>query len=377
MADDPKSFQSALERTPGNIAPKDPLVNVVSGGAADRGGKKPIGTINSKNLDEWLNYVFSESGGTSYESPLVKMLRGTRILGPGNQMAPVPDDTIGLVFVSRPLLNLSDENVRKHPQLISLYKPSKNSLNAYVKGLLDPVWGRTEGGNNPLLDPYYPWIAPITNFVKVSSGFPDVSLNVDKGEPGIRKQVQMYPSGILKVNWDYDMRMTFYNPKPNILPYIFDVFNHYIEAVTLGDEGMEPYPEALVQNYRDYDVRIYHMILNKNMRNIEGIYCNAYSWPNTFPSGAFSVIDKTRNSLLGQGQDELDVNFPSVGFRYNNIRVVAMFNGTTEYFNPKMKPGVRSKHYRKLKFSEYQANGTTSYPWINIDTMELEYWSPL
>lgn len=377
MADDPNAILIALEKTPGNEEPKEPLVNIISGDRKDWVDKRPKGTLNSGNIDQWLDYVFSENGGTSYKSPLAKMLRGTRILGPGNQMAPVPDDTIGLVFVTRPLLNLSDENVKKHPQLISLYKPNKDGLNAYVKGLLDPRWGRNESVPDSLLDPYYPWIAPITNFVKVSSGFPDVTLNVDKSEPGIRKEVHMYPSGMLKVNWDFDMRMTFYNPKPNILPYIFDVWNHYIEAVTLGDEGMEPYPEALIQNYRDYDTRIYHMVLNKDMRSIEGIYCNAYSWPNSFPSGAFSSIDKTRNSLLGQGQDELDINFPSVGFRYNNVRVAAMFNQTTTYFNPRMDPKVRGQHYRKLKFSEYQSEGTSSYPWINLDTMELEYWSNL
>lgn len=377
MADDQMKLSASLDRTFGNEEPTKPLLNTITGTNGFNDRVKPTVKINENNLNEWLDYVFSENGGSSYDSPLVKMLRGTRILGPGNQMAPVPDDTIGLVFVSRPELNLSDSNVVKHPQLISLYKPTKNSLNAYIKGLLDPKWGRTEGGLGQILDPYYPWIAPITNFVKVSSGFPDVTLNVEKGEPGIRKQVQMRPSGILKVNWDYDMRMTFHNPKPNILPYMFDVINHYIEAVTLGDEGLDPYPEALLQNYRDWDMRIYHLILNKNMKNIEGIYCNAYCWPNTFPSGAFSTIDRTKNTLIGQGQDELDINFPSVGFRYNNIRVVGAFNETTVKFNSRMSDRERHKYYRKLSTSEYMANGTTSYPWINIDTMELEYWSPI
>lgn len=338
------------------------------------GIKPPRDELSQANVDEWLDYVFQENGGTSYERPLLNMLRGVRVLGPGNQMAPIPDDTIGLVFVSRPLLNLSDENVRLHPQMISLYNPPKNSIQAYTKGLLDKNWGDLNMHGSGILNPNLAWISPIANLVKVSSGFPDVSLNMAKSDPGIRKQVYQYVNGILKVNYDYDLRMTMHNPKPNILPYLFDMWLHYIDGVTLGDEGMGPYPEALIQNYRDFDCRVYHIILNKNFRNIEGIYCCMDAVPNTFPSGSFSTIDTTRNSLVGQGQEELDIGFSATVFRYNNVRVSQMFNQTTVFFNRNMADGTREKTHRKLSVKEYMAGGFDCYPWINIENMELEYW---
>ena len=326
----------------------------------------------------WINYAFLENGGTGRESPLINTLKGIRIMGPGNQMAPKPDDNIGLVFINRPLLNLSDDNVIKHQQLASLYQPASNTPAAYVKGLLDPVWGRANSGLiGDQLDPTFPWIAPFTNYMKTCSGFPDVSLNVGTSTPGIRKEVYQFVDGILKVNYNYDMHLSFTTFKPNILPYIFDVINHYIEAVTLGDEGMEPYPDALIQNYRDYDMRTYVFIMNRNARNIEGVYCNGYGWCNSFPSGAFSAVDRTQNSLRGQGQDELDINWPSVGFRYNNYRVMDMFNRTTLFFNPNMSPDVREQYYRKLSVSDYLSQSFNVYPWVNINTMEMEYWSPL
>lgn len=349
-----QTLESSLDATHGIQPPKNPLTE--------------------NTVDEWLDYVFRENGGTSYQRPLLNMLRGVRILGPGNQMAPVPDDTIGLVFVSRPLLNLSDDNVRKHPQMISLYNPSKNSLQAYTKGLLDKQWADSNMHGSGVLDPHFAWIPPIANLVKVSSGFPDSSISIGKSDPGIRKQVYQFVNGILKVNYDYDIRMTFHNPKPNILPYIFDMWEHYIDAVKLGDEGMYPYPEALIQNYKDYDCRIYHIILNKNLRNIEGIYCCMDAIPNTYPSGSFSTIDNTRNSLLGQGQDELDINFSSTVFRYNNTRVSSMFNQTTAFFNPNMADGLRERTHVKLSVKEYMSGSYNCYPWINQETMELEYW---
>ena len=357
MADNPKSGEGWFDGTPGNIEPTEPL--------------------GRDSLRSYLDYAFRENGGPGYGSALINMLRGIRILGPGNQLAPIPDDTIGLAFVSRPMLNLSDENVIKHPQLLPLYAPQKNTLMAYVKGLLDPKWGRGNSGLTDVLDPLYPWIPPITNLLKVSSGFPDLKLNVLKSNPGFRKEVYQKVNGVLKVNYDFEMRQSYYSAKPNILPYIFEAWVHYIEAVTLGDEGMEPYDRALIENYIDYDCRIYHMILNKNMRNIEWLFCNASCFPTTFPSGSFCTIDRTGTSLRGQGQDELEIGFECVGFRFGNIRIADMFNRTTLFANPQMHPSVRSSRYRKLSVAEYFAGAYNVYPWINVDLMELEYWSPL
>lgn len=354
MADDPKDFDSWLLRTPGNKAPADP--------------------ISASNFREWYDYVFKENGGGGYDSALTNLLRGIKILGPGNQLAPIPDDTIGLSFMTRPMLNLSDENVILHPQLIPLYKPARNSLMAYIKGMLDPVWGAANAGDDTMLDPLTPWIAPCTNLLKVSSGFPDLSLGVGKSQPGFRKEVYAYTDGVLKVNYDYDLRQSYHNVKPSFLPYMFEAWVHYIEAVSLGDEGMQPYWEALQANYLDYTTRIYHVIMNKNMRNIEWIFCCGGSWPTTFPSGAFSTIDRTQNTLRGQGQDELEINFTCQGFRFSNIQIADMFNRTTLYRNPNMHPQVRAGHYEKMPFRDYFLKGTGSYPWINLATMEMEYW---
>jgi hypothetical protein len=350
-------MQGWFNSTPGNVAPSQ--------------------NLNQDNVPEYIDYAMHENGGPGYRSALINLLRGVRILGPGNQMTPIPDDTIGLVFVNRPMLNLSDENVRVHPQLRSLVAPPKNTINSYVKGLLDPAWGRANSASIDALDPFYPWMAPISNLIKVCSGFPDVSLEVGRSTPGIRKEVYQYVTGILPVNYDFDMTLSFYPSKPHILPYIFDVINHYIDGVSLGDEGMEPYPEALIQNYRDYDMTIFTIIMNKNMRNVEGIYNNGYCWPNTFPSGAFSTIDRTGDTLRGQGQDELEIRFPSVGFRYNNFEVIDRFNNITLAFNPNFHPSVRSQYYKKLEVADYFAGNYHAYPWINPVNMEMEYWSTI
>lgn len=330
------------------------------------------------SINDFLEAAFSENGGPGYSAPLVNSLTGVRIIGSGHQQIPIPDDTIGLVFTTRPNLNLSDANIKNHTQLLPLYQPKPHSLQAYIKGLLDPTWGKANSGMIEFLDPLNPWLVPITNLVKTSEGFPDISLRVDKSKPGFRQEVYQYISGLLKYNRDLDIRQTYWTPKPNFMPYIFETWEHYIEGVSLGDEGMQPYPEALLQSYQDYDCRIYHMILNKNMRNIEWIFCNASCFPTTFPSGAMSAIDRTQDSIRGQGQDELAINFSGVGFRFGNMKVADMFNRSTVYMNPDMGANRTSK-YRKLSFSEYYRGGYKKgvYPWINVNTMELEFWRTL
>lgn len=354
---DSNDFLNWFTKTPGNTAPTE--------------------DINKENYSQWMNYLFGENGGPGYDSALVNGLRGIRILGPGNAMAPIPDDTIGLAFVSRPSLNLSDANVQLHDQLTTLVSPRPNTPASYIKGMLDPKWGAANSGMNQIFDPLIAWIPPLTNYLKVSSGFPDMNLGTGKSSPGFRGEVYAYVEGILKVNYDYEVRQSYYAVKPGIIPALFNVWVHYIEAVTLGDEGMQPYFSPLRGNYLDYTCRIYHLIMNKNMRNIEWIFCSGGGWPTTFPSGAYSTIDRTQNTLRGQGQDEFEVNFTCQGFRFNNISIAAAFNDTTIYRNPNLHPRVREKYYRKCSFKEYYAGGYGVYPMINLSLMEMEYWKAI
>ena len=354
MADETKGTQDFYNTTPGISTPGE--------------------QINNSNYREWLNTVYSESGGPGFDSALVNSLRGIRVLGPGHAMAAIPDDTIGLMYITRPSLNLSDENVEKHTQLANLVNPIPNTPAAYIKGMLDPKWGSANSGLNQIYDPLSPWIPVLTNYLKVSSGFPDLSLGTGKSSPGFRGEVYAYVDGVLKVNYDYDIHQSFYNAKPGIIPMLFSTWIHYIEAVTLGDEGMEPYWKPLLGNYKDYTARIFHLIMNKDMRSIEWIFCCGGGWPTTFPSGSYSTIDKTQNSIRGQGQDEFETTFTCQGFRYNNLSIIKSFNDCTLYRNPNMHPSVRARYYKELAFKEYMSSGYGIYPWINLQTMKMEYW---
>lgn len=359
---------AGLIKTPGLVRPE------VLKQAVDQ--TQPPSALNQADILSMLDYAFSERGGPGYQSPVIKSLSGLRMFGPGHQFIPIADDAIGLPFVSRPLLNLSDDNVSRFPGLFPLYRSRPNSIMSYVRGMLDKQWGLANSGAVQFLDPYTAWMTPLTNYCKTSNGFPDLSMTISTSSPGFRQEVYRFISGILQHNGAYPMRQSYYMSQPKFLPYIFEIWLNYMNEVTLGDNGLEPYDEALKQSYQDYDCRIYHIILNRNMRNIEWIFCNASCVPSTYPSGAFSTIDRTQNSLRGQGQDEFDIQFDCIAFRYGNVTVAKMFNSTTEYFNPDMKDATRGSKFRRLKFDEYYGSGYSRvYPYINLDDMTLEYWT--
>ena len=324
-------------------------------------------------LDELYDNVFSNNGGPGYSGAIANILKGIRIAGNGSELAPPSDDTIGLAFVSRPLLNLSDENVVNSPRFSRFYRAEKKSLMNYIRGMLDYRCGRAN--KHPALNNLSAWIAPLTNLCISSDGFPDLSLDTKTTQPGIRQEVHQLPVGILDDNGANTINMTFKNIKPGIIVSLFENWEHYIPEVRLGDHGMDPYIEALDGHWSDWDCRIYHFIMNPNMISIEQCIMTVQSIPTTFPQGNLFAINNDQNSRRGQGQDTVSIQFKSVGSRANTFEVLDSFNWTSYFFNKDLMPDVIHKLYRKLKPSELLDMGNwNAFPLANIDTMELEWW---
>lgn len=324
------------------------------------------------NLEQVLDATFSEGGGPGYSTALSSILHGIKIVGNGVALAPLADDTIGLVFVPRPLLNLSDENC-KGPRFSKFYKANRNSMLNYVRGLLDKEMGKIN--THPSLNNLNPWICPLTNLVITSDGFPDLSLEMKTTTPGIRQEVHQIPIGLLDDNGPNSINMSFRNIRGSIMQVIFEHWEHYIPEVRLGDHGMSPRYNALRGHYADWDTRVYHFIVNPNMINIEQCIMTIESVPTTFPQGSLFAINTQEDTKRAQNQDTFDVQFKGVGSRSNTYEVVEAFNETTYFFNEELRPETRDASYRKLTRAELLDYGNyKAIPLINIDTMEFEWY---
>lgn len=337
---------------------------------------------NLEKRQEIFDAALLQGTSPGWSAPLINSLRGLRILGNGPAMMPLSDNTIGLSLVTRPQLDLSDENITRSEKLVSLYGAGQNSIGAYVRGLLDERWASTHSGI--ILDNLNPFITPLTEFLKTSTGFNDLQISIDTTEPGLRGQVYQRVTSKLEFNEAYTMQQTYYNPKPSVLQAVFQYWEDYISEVTSGDRQVGPRAWYLMGNRIDYDCRIYHLIMNKDSYFLEHIFATVQSIPISYPAGAISTIDNSQTSLRGEGQDDFSIQFASVAQRQDEWGLIQAFNEHSFLYNPNIRPEVRSQYYRELAPSEYVAYNYGAYPLLlprSIDVtgrmgIKLTWWVP-
>ena len=304
----------------------------------------------------------AQLAGTSpgFTSPLMNSLRGLRILGKGPAMMPMADNTIGLSLVTRPQLNLTDDNISRSEKLVSLYGAGQYSIAAYIRGMLDERWA---AANNPLfLNNKIPFITCLTEYLKTSTGFGDLQIRIDTSEPGIRDQVYQRVSSKLEENGSFTIQQSYYNPKPSVIQGLFQIWEDYISEVVSGDRQVGPRDEYLMGNRIDYDCRIYHLIMNKDSEFLEHIFATVQSIPVTYPAGSIATIDNSGTNLRGEGQDDFTVQFSSVGQRQDEWGLIQAFNEHSFLYNPRIRPDTRNQYYRELSSKEYVTYNYGAYP---------------
>ncbi|QDB70265.1 hypothetical protein CF8_0097 [Aeromonas phage CF8] len=312
------------------------------------------------NRKERFDTALRSQGSPGYTSPLINSLRGFRILGTGPAMMPLSDNTIGLSFVTRPQLNLTDDNISRSEKLCSLLGCSQYSIGAYVRGMLDERWA---AANQPVaVNNKIPFIPCLTGYLKTSTGFGDLQMQIQGSDPGIREQVYQRVASKLEENGMYTMSQTYFNPKPMVIPALFQTWQDYISEVVSGDRHLTPRDFYLFSNRVDFDCRIYHLIMNKDAEYLEHIFATVQSIPNTYQAGALANIDNTQNSIRAEGQDDFSVQFSSVGMRFNELGLIQAFNEHSFSYNPGLRPDKRLSYYRMLKTSEYEEYGYGAYP---------------
>lgn len=335
---------------------------------------------NLPNRDAIFDATLLEGFSPGWSSPLINSLRGLKILGQGPAMMPLSDNTIGLPFVTRPQLNLTDDNISRSEKLVSLYGAGQNSIGAYIRGMLDERWAASNAGK--ILDNRMPFIVPLTTFIKTSTGFSDLQLSIETSEPGLRSQVYQRVASKLEENGVFSINQTYYNPKPSVIQALFQYWEDYISEVVSGDRQVTPRDWYLMGNRIDYDCRIYHLIMNKDAMFLEHIFATVQSIPTTYPAGAIASIDTTQNTLRGEGQDDFTIQFSSAGQRQDEFGLIQSFNEHSFLYNPGIMPNVRNNNFRELSTEEYMAYSGGAYPLLlprsekGRNGIKLTWWVP-
>ena len=275
----------------------------------------------------------------------------------------------GLIFFSRPNMNLHKSNIVKERTLSLLDSQDPNSDAAAIRGYLDPNNLRIGhfSSNKVLVD--CPWINLLSNHCVSMTGWPDIVADTYVSQPGLYQQEWVMYDGIPKYYKTWPATFTFNNQDGNP---IIHMLNYWSKYGLHAHEGLiDPYAVSMLEEELDYVTRIFVLILDNSRRKIRGI-ASTFAIPTAIGLGELFNID--RSKVYNDGVNQVSAQMTCIGAEYFDPILYKEFNDITCIFNQGMLPKNRNQSYvkiphRHVRFFNYQA-----IPWINIETTELEWY---
>lgn len=289
--------------------------------------------------------------------------------------APIPlnKDNYGLVFFTRPQLNLSTENIRAERFLGPLLTKQDASIQRIIRMYLDPRLGAQDQAiMSPFVDNKNAFMSLLTNHCISCTGWQDVLLDTYTSQPGAYREVYTQTDGVFKNYTTYDISATFRSMAGDPILLLMLVWQFYQAAVFEGK--LIPYPDFLVQNEIDYNTRIYRLVLDHTKQYVQKIACTGASFPINTPIG--NSFNFEVDTPLNMANKEFTIQFKSVGARYMDDIVVHDFNKVVGIFNPSMRLSdmSKSKDMVKVHMSELYLFNNMGYPYIQPNTKELQWY---
>ena len=283
------------------------------------------------------------------------------------------NDNQGLVFFTRPRLNMSYDNISSDRVFIPLL--AENPLSPYraIRIMLDPMLDETSS----LFDSRLPFIPLLSNTLQSLSGFPDVTLNMYTSPEGLRKESYTMIDDVAEINSTFDITATFANIQGDPITKLFHFWQRYGGFVYSGE--MVPYPDAILENKIDYQTRIWRLVLNAGRTHVTKIGCANVCTPIADPLAA--SFNYSRESASVRDNDQITIPFRCSGAEYMDPILYQEFNTTVGLFNPGMRdadgddPAINRKTlFVKLAKNEQALFNFKAYPHIDTVSLELEWW---
>lgn len=321
--------------------------------------------------------VLDELGYANSDSQFARTLRRFDIDRRSDFNSPMRKG-MGYVFITRPWLNLSYNNMASYRRLMNLYDDNLNSIASWARLTLDPRQGLSRTNRDTtLLDVYNPWIPLLTNTMATCSGWPDKSLDFKTSDPGRLKEVSTIVTGTSRQYESFPLNMEFRNLIGSPLGLMFSGWLDYMGEA--HSEDVVPYEDALVKNYKDYDVGIWRIVLDSTSRRVTDI-----AWTIGFPvvdaNGADLNFD--RSKPFQEDNQDYNVTFQCDTLYHNDPILPSLFNTVSGALDPNFAAssdpsylgGVDRSYYVKITTMAERNLFMDLRPWINTETMELEYY---
>lgn len=324
-----------------------------------------------------LNDVFKSTPMGDLRSAI-----GTTFYGINHRQTPNPvpinQDGYGLVFFTRPQLNLTADNIRSDRTFIPLLSTLDTSIQRIIRCYLDPRLMLTPGPGMaaPFVDNQNPFIPLMTNHLLTATGWPDPVQDTFTSKPGAYKEVFGFTDSTLEINGAYDITATWRNMVGDPLSLLIHSWMKYKSNVFTGI--FMPYPDFLVKNEIDYNTAIWRIVLDKNKRIVQKIAKTGAAEPVTINLGSSFNFDHEKP--LNETNDRVEVQFRCYGAKYNDPILIHEFNKIVGVFNPSMRPpagGILPRpSMMPVPMASLDFFNGRGYPFINPNTMELLWYVP-
>lgn len=327
----------------------------------------------SQKIRTALDDVFARSGTGQLSTAMFDTIFGLNHRSQPNNV-PINKDYYGLTFFTRPNMNMTAQNLRQSRLFTPMITTNSNSLPRWVRAALDTDAG-LRGHDTKLVDNQQAFIPILTNQLENIAGWPDVTLPTFTSKPGLYQEEFGYADGTTKNFKSYDIRANFRNIQGDPITALFLSWVHYASLVSEGI--LVPYPPYILNNTVDYNTRIYRLVLDPSRMYVQKIAACGAAFPLDSPIG--NAFNFDLDGPINQGNNKISISFRCFGAMYNDPILFYEFNQTVVNANKDMggTNDDRAKRLHKLQPGEFNLFNHRGYPYIDVDTGELQWWIKL
>lgn len=286
-------------------------------------------------------------------------------------MLPINRDNQGLTFFTRPLLNLTDDNLRMNRLMAPLLTTNSKSLPRIIRCTLDPRLAKASPSiSSEFVNEKQAFIPILTNTLMSMGGWPDIAPQTFTAPEGNFKETFGFIDSLSVDYSAYDITATFRNVQGDPITALFFHWLHYASSVFRGT--MVPYPDLMLENEMDTFTRIYRLVLDPTRRYVQKIGACGAAYPANDPMGAAMNFEYDQPYSTANAQ--LSITFKCFGAIYQDYRLIEEFNNTVILFNDAMSDEKRARSMVKIHPDRLQYLNNQGYARIDPSTLELEWY---
>lgn len=244
----------------------------------------------------------------------------------------------GMLFMTRPHLNLSSINLRQNRFMHLLNTMDPVSLQFAIRLWLDVPMSKDTDLRESVksclnFTRKSPWFIPLMNNITDVSGFPSQVIETYTDEGGFFSESQSFAIGSDRNRKPFDLQLTFTEPLGGICMAILQFWLEYIAALTIGE--MVAYPWHIDRQVINYTVSIYRFILDPSKQYIQKWSKCTGCFPTARPGGA--CFDISRNEDFVEAAKTFSTTFRCNIYEENDPIILKEFNMLAERYWPELK----------------------------------------